>query len=201
MSLYPEPLAELISEFQKMPTIGHKSAERLAFHLLSLTTDEVHQFSQSAINAKEKISNCSICFNITDCDPCHICQDELRDSSKLCIVSTPKDILAMEKTMEYKGLYHVLGGIISPLNNISPEMLRIKELLTRIQDGTVKEVIMTISPTVEGDATIIYLSRLLKPLGVNITRIAYGLPVGGDIDYADELTLTRALEGRQAISY
>jgi len=197
--LYPEPLANLIAEFQKMPTIGPKSAERLAFYLLSLTEQDVLQFSEAMVRAKSTIHHCSICFNITDTDPCHICQDQLRDRSKLCVVATPKDVLAMEKTHEFKGLYHVLGGVIAPLDNVSPETLRIKELLQRIREGDIQEAIMVINPTVEGEATIIYLSRLLKPLGVTITRIAYGLPVGGDIDYADEMTLTRALEGRREV--
>ncbi|MFH1428202.1 MAG: recombination mediator RecR [Candidatus Margulisiibacteriota bacterium] len=197
--LYPESLANLISEFQKMPTIGPKSAERLAFFIVSLPEREVVLLSEALLKVKTDIKNCSTCFNITDNDPCHICSDQFRDRSKMCVVATPKELLAMEKTREFKGLYHVLGGVIAPLDDVSPEKLRIKELLARVQSGEVKEVIMTINPTVEGEATIIYLSRLLKPLGIKITRIAYGLPVGGDIDYADEMTLTRAFEGRQEV--
>ena len=197
--LYPEPLANLIGEFQKMPTIGPKSAERLAFYVLTLSENEVAKLSEALLEAKSKIHNCSICFNLTETDTCHICQDQNRDQTRLCVVATPKELLAMEKTNEYKGLYHILGGVIAPLDNVSPDKLRIRELLARVQTGTVQEVIMVINPTVEGEATTIYLTKLLKPLGVSVTRIAYGLPVGGDIDYADEMTLIRAMEGRREV--
>ena len=197
--LYPEPLANLIGEFQKMPTIGPKSAERLAFYILTLSEHEVAELSEALVEAKSKIHNCSICFNLTEADTCHICQDQNRDQTKLCIVATAKELLAMEKTNEYKGLYHILGGVIAPLDNVSPDKLRIKELLQRVQPGTIEEVIIVINPTVEGEATTIYLTKLLKPLGVSVTRIAYGLPVGGDIDYADEMTLIRAMEGRREV--
>ena len=197
--LYPEPLARLISEFQKMPTIGPKSAERLSFHVLTLSLHEVQALNTAILEAKTLIRHCSICYHFTDTDPCYMCQDPSRDHTSICVVSTPRELLAMEKSREFKGMYHVLGGVIAPLDNVSPDKLRIKELLSRVQDGNVKEVILAINPTVEGEATIIYLSRLLKPLGVKTTRIAYGLPVGGDIDYADELTLAKSLEGRQEI--
>jgi len=199
MLYYPEPLADLITELQKMPTIGPKSAERLAFYVLDLSEEETIKLSDALVSASKNITKCSVCFNITLETPCPICKDVYRDNSRICVVATPKELLAIEKTGEYNGLYHVLGGIIAPLNQVSPDMLNIKELLVRVQEKSVKEIIMAINPSVEGEATIIYLSRLLKPLGVDVTRIAYGLPVGGDIDYADELTLTRALEGRRKV--
>jgi recombination protein RecR len=196
---YPEPLAELIEEFRKMPTIGPKSAERLAFYLLEAPQVDSDKLTAAIKRAKSQIKHCSICHNLTEQEPCAICSDPSRDESLLCVTATPKDIIALEKTHEFKGRYHVLGGVIAPLDDVSPDKLRIKELLARVKQDNVKEVVMVINPTVEGEATMIYISQLLKPLGVKTSRIAYGLPVGGDIDYADELTLSRALSGRQPV--
>ncbi|MFC1517280.1 recombination mediator RecR [Candidatus Margulisiibacteriota bacterium] len=187
---------ELINEFQKMPSIGPKSAQRLAFYILALADGEVTALTSAITNAKAKIKHCSICHNITVQDPCVICNDQARDHQQICVVSEPRDIIAIEKTREFKGVYHVLGGLISPLEGITPETLRIKELLKRIEKEQMKELILAINPTVEGEATAIYLSKLIKPLGVKMTRIAYGLPVGSNIDYADEVTLTKSYEGR-----
>ncbi len=196
---YAEPLAKLIEEFQKMPGIGPKSAQRLAFYILGIPEDEVDKLSEALKDTKKNIKYCSKCFNITVEDPCVICGDSTRDSTVLCVVSEPKDLIAMERAGEYKGLYHVLGGVISPLDGVSPESLRIKELLQRIDLG-IKEVVFAINPTTEGEATILYLTKLLKPLEIKITKIAYGLPMGSDMDYADEITLVKALEGRREVS-
>lgn len=191
-----DPMAVLIQEFQKMPTIGPKSAQRLAFYILSLENSEAQKISEAIKLVKEKMRYCSQCFNITVSDPCEICTSAKRDKTILCVVSDPKDLISIEKTREYHGLYHILGGVISPLDGMTPETLRIKELLHRIKNGQFKEIIMAINPTVEGEATMIYLSRLLSPLGIKITRIAYGIPIGGNIDYADEMTLAKSFEGR-----
>jgi recombination protein RecR len=196
---YAGALGRLINEFKKMPGIGPKSAQRLAFYILSIPKSEAEVLSRSILEAKERIKNCSICFNLTDTDPCVICKDERRDQSLICVVAEPKDLIAVEKTKEFRGGYHVLGGLISPLDGIGPENLRIKELLHRIGSGQVTEVVMAFSPSAESEATVIYLTRLLKPLGVRLTRIAYGLPVGADMDFADEATLTKAFEGRREI--
>ena len=194
---YAEPLGKLIDEFRKMPGVGPKSAQRLAFYVLQISEAEVKDLVSSIEEAKKNIKYCSNCFNLTVDDPCGICRDESRDRSRICVVAEPKDLIAIEKTREYKGAYHVLGGVISPLDGIGPENLRIKELLSRLEGVT--EVIFALNPTVEGEATIMYLTKLLKPLKVQITRIAYGLPVGSDMDYADEVTLTKAFEGRKEI--
>lgn len=196
---YAGPMGRLIAEFKKMPGIGPKSAQRLAFYILSIASGEAKRLAQSILEAKEKIKHCSVCFNLTENDPCIICNDAARDKSIVCVVAEPKDLIAVEKTREYKGLYHVLGGVISPLDGIGPENLRVKELLARIAPGGIKEVVLATNPTAEGEATVIYLTKLLKPLGVKITRIAYGLPVGADMDFADEATLTKAFEGRREI--
>jgi recombination protein RecR len=196
MDQHLDPMAELIEEFQKMPTIGPKSAQRLAFYILSLENSEAQKISNAIKMVKEKMRYCSQCFNITVNDPCEICTSPKRDKTTLCVVSDPKDLISVEKTREYHGLYHILGGVISPLDGMTPETLRIKELLHRIKDGQFKEIIMAINPTVEGEATMIYLGRLLSPLGIKITRIAYGIPIGGNIDYADEMTLAKSFEGR-----
>jgi len=193
---YAEPLAKLIEEFKKMPGIGPKSAQRLAFYVLSIPENEVKRLTQVLVEAKKKIRYCSRCFNITVNDPCHICTDEARDKSTICVVAEPKDLIAVEKAREYKGLYHVLGGLISPLDGIGSDNLRIKELLRKL-DSSIKEVVLAINPTTEGEATILYLVKLIKPLGVKLTKIAWGLPMGSDMDYADEVTLTKALEGRR----
>jgi len=198
-SRYPEPMGRLITEFTKMPGIGPKSAQRLAFYILQISDGEVKELIDTLQETKKKVGYCSICFNISVGDPCEVCRDEGRDKSKICVVALSQDLIAIEKTREYNGIYHVLGGIISPLDGVGPENLRIKELLRRLNKD-VKEVILALNPTVEGEATVIYLTRLIKPLGVKVTRIAYGLPVGSDMDYADEVTLTKSFEGRREVS-
>ena len=196
---YPEPMGRLIAEFTKMPGIGPKSAQRLAFYILQASDGDVRELIDALQETKKKVGYCSNCFNISVEDPCEICGDENRDRTKICVVALSQDLIAIEKTREYNGHYHVLGGVISPLDGIGPENLRIKELLKRLTKD-VKEVILALNPTVEGEATVIYLTRLLKPLGVMMTRIAYGLPVGSDMDYADEVTLTKSFEGRREVS-
>jgi recombination protein RecR len=193
---YPDPMSALINEFQKMPSIGPKSAQRLAFYILGLSDNDVENFSSAMKTVKEKVKFCSKCHNITVSDPCNICADDTRDKSTICVVSEPREMIAIEKTGEFKGSYHILGGLISPLEGINPESLRIKELLHRIQENDIKEIFLALNPTIEGEATVLYLSKLIKPIGLKLTRIAYGLPVGSNIDYADEITLTRAYEGR-----
>ena len=198
MSGYIPPLGRLIDEFAKMPGVGRRSAARMAFHVLKMSEKEAGNLAEAIIDAKKSIKYCSICCNLTDTDPCVICSSDRRDKSTICVVENPRDVIALENTHEYKGLYHVLHGVISPMDGLGPEDIRIKELLPRV--GTeVKEVIVATNPTIEGEATAIYLSKLLKPLGVKITRIAHGLPVGGDLEYADEITLTHAMEGRREI--
>lgn len=191
---YPQPLADLISSLARLPGIGPKTAGRLAFYLLQ-EPETAEALAQSVLKAKEKIKSCSICSNFTDQDPCALCRSERRDRKLLCIVEHPRDVAALEKTGEFKGLYHVLQGVLSPLEGIGPEQLTVQQLLQRLEG--VEEVIMAMNPTVEGEATAMYLARLLKPLGVKVTRIAHGLPVGGDLEYADEVTIARALEGRR----
>lgn len=193
------PLTKLTEHFEKLPGVGKKSAQRLAFHVLKMSKEEAEDFANSILDAKEKIHECEICKNITDGVRCSICEDETRDATTICVVEDPRDVLAIEKTREYQGLYHVLGGLISPIDGIGPDALYIKELLARLEDGKVKEVIMATNPTVEGEATAMYISRLLKPLGIKVTRLAYGIPVGGNLEYADEVTLYRAIEGRSAM--
>ena len=189
-------LTKLTECFARLPGIGRKSAQRLAFHILRMPEEEAKAFANAILEAREKIGYCEICKNITDTPRCAICSDETRDKSTVCVVEDPRDVIAIERTKEYHGLYHVLGGLISPMDGIGPENLFIKELLARLGDGTVKEVIMATNPTVEGEATAMYLSRLLKPMGVRVSRLAYGIPVGGNLEYADEVTLYRAIEGR-----
>lgn len=192
-------LTELVKQFEKLPGIGKKTAQRLAFHILAQPIERAESFAKALVDAKQKIHFCSCCQSLTDADLCSICSDTARDFSVICVVESPKDVLAFEKTREYKGLYHVLHGAFSPLDGIGPEQLKIKELMARLSDSTVKEVIMATNLTVEGEATASYLSRLIKPLGLKVTRLAYGMPVGSDLEYADEKTLTRALEGRNEI--
>ena len=189
-------LDRLIDEFRKMPSIGHKSAERLAFYVLGLEDDAVVKLTTAISDAHDKIHQCSVCRNLTEDEVCPICKNDKRDRSLICVVEDPKDVMAIERTNEYRGLYHVLHGAISPMNGVGPDELTIKELLQRLNDNTVKEVIMATNPTVEGEATAMYISKLLKPLGVSVSRLAYGIPVGADLEYADEVTLSRALEGR-----
>lgn len=198
MSRYPEPMGRLITELTRLPGVGPKSAQRLALFILQASGGEIKALIDAIEETKKKVTNCSVCFNLTVSDHCDICSSQDRDRSKVCVVAGPQDLIAVEKTREYNGLYHVLGGIISPLDGMGPENLRIKELLKRLGSG-VSEVILALNPTVEGEATVLYLTKLLKPLGVKVSRIAYGLPVGSDMDYADEVTLTKAFEGRREI--
>lgn len=198
MDFYPQPLQRLIDEFSKLPGIGTKTAQRLAFYVLKMDEEGVKNLSESIVNAKRDIKYCSICGNLTDTDPCLICRNDARDKSIICVVQEAKDILSMEKTREYQGLYHVLHGSISPLEGIGPDSINIKSLVSRITPE-VKEVILATNPNVEGEATAMYIARLLKPMGIKVTRIAHGIPVGGDIEYADEVTLGKALEGRREI--
>lgn len=194
-------LSRLIEQFERMPGIGRKSAQRLAFYMLGLSDAEAKGFAQAILDAHEKIHRCKICCNLTDTELCSVCGNLARDKSKICVVEDPRDVLAIERTHEYEGVYHVLHGAISPMNGIGPDQLAIKELLARLGGGEeeVDEIIMATNPTVEGEATAMYISRLLKPMGVKVTRLAYGVPVGADLEYADEVTLSRALEGRQII--
>lgn len=196
MSYYSPSIEKLIESFEKLPSIGHKTAARLAFHVLEQTPDQTQDFINSIINAKKNLKYCSICYNISDTDPCPICGNEKRDGTKICVVEGVRDIIAMEKTHEYKGKYHVLHGAISPMNGIGPDDIRIKELMARLRSGEVEEVILATNPRVEGEATAMYISKIIKPLGLKVTRIAHGIPVGGDLEYADEITLIKAMEGR-----
>lgn len=193
------PLSRLVEQFERLPGIGYKSAQRLAYYVLSLSDEDVKKLSDSILEAHDKIHTCKVCCNLTDQELCSICRNPARDHGTICVVENPRDVVAMERTQDYAGTYHVLHGVISPLNGVGPEQLRIKELLARVNQNTVKEVIMATNPTVEGEATAMYVSRLLKPLGVKVTRLAYGIPVGGDLEYADEVTLSRALEGRSEL--
>ncbi len=197
MAYYPEPVARLIEALQKLPGIGPKTAQRLTFFLLKRPADEVQALSQALGQLKSQIVHCSICFNITEEDPCRICKDPARDARLLCVVEEPNDLLALERTGQFRGRYHVLLGALSPLDGIGPEDLRVRELLARLETGAMEEVILATNPNGEGEATAIYLAKLLKPFALRITRIARGLPVGGDLEYADEVTLTKALEGRK----
>lgn len=193
------PLSELINQFERLPSIGRKTAQRLAFYILTQPPQRAEAFANALTDARQKIRYCSVCQCLTDGEVCSICSDDMRDKSTICVVEDPRDVMAFERTHEYNGLYHVLHGTISPLDGVGPEQLKLKELMARLADGTVREVIMATNPTVEGEATSSYISRLIKPMGIRITRLAYGIPVGGDLEYADEVTLTRALEGRNDI--
>ena len=199
MSYYTPSIEKLIESFERLPSIGHKTAARLAFHILNSSEEETKEFVDSIINAKKNLKYCSKCFNITETDPCSICGNATRDQDVICVVEDVKDVVAMEKTHEFKGVYHVLHGSISPMNGIGPDDIKIKELLARLMDGNVKEVILATNPRVEGEATAMYISKLVKPLGIKVTRIAHGIPVGGDLEYTDEVTLSKALEGRREI--
>ncbi|MDR7555031.1 MAG: recombination mediator RecR [Armatimonadota bacterium] len=194
---YPEPLQRLLDELMKMPTVGPKTAQRLAFYILRLSPEEARALAEAILDVKAKMRHCSICFAITDVDPCAICANPSRQQTVLCVVEDPRDVVALERTREFRGRYHVLGGAISPLDGIGPDDLRIAQLVERVRAGGIEEVIIATNPRVEGEATALYLARVLKPLGVRVTRIAHGLPVGGDLEYADEVTLARALEGRR----
>ncbi len=192
-------LAKLVEQFERMPGIGHKSAQRLAFHVLHMSAPQAKQFAETILAAHENIKQCARCCNLSEEELCPICKNDARDKTTICVVEDPRDVMAFERTHEYDGVYHVLHGVISPMNGIGPEDITIKELLSRLGDGTVKEVIMATNPTVEGEATAMYISRLLKPMGITVSRLAYGVPVGADLEYADEVTLTRALEGRRTL--
>ncbi|MCM3007116.1 recombination mediator RecR [Priestia koreensis] len=197
---YPEPISKLIDSFMKLPGIGPKTAVRLAFFVLTMKEDTVLDFAKALVNAKRNLTYCSTCGHITDQDPCYICQDTRRDRSVVCVVQDPKDVIAMEKMKEYQGLYHVLHGAISPMDGIGPEDINVPALLKRLQEEEgIEEVILATNPNIEGEATAMYISRLLKPTGIRVTRIAHGLPVGGDLEYADEVTLSKALEGRRDV--
>ncbi|HLW38153.1 MAG TPA: recombination mediator RecR [Candidatus Eremiobacteraceae bacterium] len=199
MDYLAAPLSALIGELEKLPTIGPKTAARLAFHLLNISRDEAAALSRAILDVKDKVRFCSRCFALTEQDPCALCSDERRDGSVICVVGEPKDVYAVERTMSYRGRYHVLGGLISPIEGIGVGQLHIKELVDRVGAEHIKEVIVATNPNAEGESTALYLARLLTPLGVEVSRLAYGLPIGGDLDYADEITLARALEGRRAL--
>ncbi len=196
---YAPPVARLIEEFEKLPGIGHKTAQRLAFHVLNLPAEKSEALANAIKEAKLKTRYCSICSNLTESDPCNICSSTKRDHGLICIVEDPRDVVAMERIREFNGIYHVLHGVISPMEGIGPEDIKIKELLQRIREGDIREVILATDPDVEGEATAMYISKLLKPVGIRTTRIAHGIPVGGDLEYADEVTLAKALEGRREI--
>ena len=199
MSLYSPSIEKLIESFEKLPSIGHKTAARLAFYILNSSEEETKEFVNAILDAKKNLKYCSKCFNISDTDPCGICANPNRDSSIICVVEDVKDVVAMERTHEFKGKYHVLHGSISPMNGVGPDDIKIKELLSRLMGGEVKEVILATNPRVEGEATAMYISKLVKPLGIKVTRIAHGIPVGGDLEYTDEVTLSKALEGRREL--
>lgn len=199
MGYYSQSVSNLIEELSKLPGIGPKSAQRLAFHLLKISPEEAKELAEAIIQVKNKVRFCKICFNVTDQETCEYCKNPKRDDSVICIVQEPRDIVALEKTGEFRGRYHVLQGAISPIDGMGPEDIRVKELLERIKNGTVKEIIIATNPNAEGEATAMYISKLTKPLGIKVTRIASGLPVGGDLEYADEVTLGKALEGRREL--
>ena len=200
MSEYSPSIEKLIESFEKLPSIGNKTAIRLAFYMLNTSEEQANEFVKSIQDARKNLKFCSQCFNIADTDPCPICSSAKRDQNVICVVEDVRDVLAMEKTHEFKGVYHVLHGSISPMNGVGPEDIKIKELLARIQNNSdIKEIILATNPRVEGEATAIYLSKIIKPFGIKVTRIAHGIPVGGDLEYTDEVTLTKALEGRREI--
>ena len=196
MDYYALPIANLIEQFSKLPGIGRKTAQRLAFYVLEMEELEADKLSKSITNAKANIRLCSICCNLTEDDPCNLCINDKRDKSIICVVEGPKDVIAIERSRDFKGQYHILHGVISPMDNVGPNDIKVKELINRLSDDLVKEIVIATNPTVEGEATALYLSRLIKPLGVKVTRIAHGIPVGGDLEYFDEVTLSRAMENR-----
>jgi recombination protein RecR len=199
MRYFPAALERLTEQFAKLPGIGGKTAQRLAFHMLSVPMEEAEAFASAILEARKSVKTCPVCQNLTDQDLCSVCADEQRDHGVICVVAEPRDVIAMERAREFHGVYHVLHGVISPLNHMGPDDIRIKELLARVGQGDIREVIMATNPDTEGEATAMYISRLLRPLGVRVTRLAYGIPVGSQLEYADEVTLLRALEGRQEI--
>lgn len=196
---YIAPLAKLIEQLGSLPGIGPKTAGRLAYHILEMDREKAIALAKAIVDAKEKIHYCSVCYNLTDCDPCRICSSQERDAALLCVVEEPQDVAAMERTRSYKGLYHVLHGALSPLEGVGPDQIKIKELLLRLETGKIEEVIMATNSNVEGEATAMYVAKLLKPLHIKVTRIAHGLPIGGDLEYADEITLAKALENRREL--
>ncbi len=196
---YSPPVAKLIEEFEKLPGIGHKTAQRLAFHVLNLPVEKTDSLANAIRDAKLKTRYCSICYNLTEADPCNICSNVKRDMSTICVVEDPRDVVALERVREFKGVYHVLHGAISPMEGIGPEDIKIRELIQRIREADIREVILATNPNVEGEATAMYISKLLKPAGIRTTRIAHGIPVGGDLEYADEVTLAKAMEGRREL--
>jgi len=199
MKYYAKPLNRLIAELSKLPGIGGKSAQRLAFHILSLSDTEAKELSDAIVDAKQKMRYCSVCGNLTDQEKCDVCSDGGRDKSVICVVESPKDVSAMERIREYNGLYHVLNGAISPMDGIGPEDINLRSLIVRLQTEDIKELILATNPTIEGEATAMYIAKLVKPAGIKVTRIAHGLPVGGDLEYADEVTLSKAMEGRREL--
>ncbi|WP_414045432.1 recombination mediator RecR [Macrococcus equi] len=196
---YPAPISKLIDSFMKLPGIGPKTASRLAFHVLDMKEDDVMNFAKALVDVKRELTYCSVCGHITDTDPCYVCSDKTRDRSMICVVEETKDVIAMEKMREYKGMYHVLHGAISPMEGVGPEDINIPSLLTRLKDEEVTELILATNPNIEGESTAMYISRLVKPIGIKTTRLAHGLPVGGDLEYADEVTLSKAISGRTEI--
>ena len=199
MSYYSPSIEKLIEAFEKLPSIGNKTAARLAFHILDASEEDTNEFVKAIIDAKKNLKYCSSCYNISDTDPCPICANQNRHHTTICVVEDVRDVVAMERTHEFKGIYHVLHGSISPMNGIGPDDIKIKELLSHIMEGNVKEIILATNPRVEGEATAMYISKLVKPLGIKVTRIAHGIPVGGDLEYTDEVTLSKALEGRREL--
>ena len=199
MKHYAKPLNRLISELSKLPGIGGKSAQRLAFHILSLSEEEASSLASAITDAKAQMRYCSVCGNLTDTDPCSICSDETRDKGLICVVESPRDVFAMERVREYRGLYHVLNGAISPMDGIGPEDINLRSLIVRLQTEDIRELILATNPNIEGEATAMYIAKLVKPSGIKVTRIAHGLPVGGDLEYADEVTLSKAMEGRREL--
>ena len=199
MHYFPAALQELADQFARLPGIGGKTAQRLAFHVLELPEDQAHSFAEAILEAKRTVHTCPVCQNLTDREICPICDDDTRDQGLICVVAEPKDVIAMERSREFNGVYHVLHGVISPLNHVTQDDIKIRELLHRVASGSVREVIMATNPDTEGEATAMYISRLLRPMEVRVTRLAYGVPVGSQLEYADEVTLSRALEGRQEI--
>jgi recombination protein RecR len=193
------PVSKLIDEFSKLPGIGRKTAQRLAFHVLSIREDQAQGLANAIVEAKRKTKFCSVCFNITDVDPCIYCANEKRDRSTICVVESSKDVVAIERTREYKGLYHVLHGAISPMDGIGPDDIKLKELIQRLSNTEIQEIIVATNPTIEGEATAMYIARIVSPLGITVSRIAHGIPIGGDLEYADEVTLSKSLEGRRKI--
>lgn len=199
MQYFPAALQNLADQFARLPGIGGKTAQRLAFHVLSLPIEDAQAFADAIVEAKRTVKSCPVCQNLTDRELCPICDDDSRDHSLICVVAEPRDVIAMERSREFRGVYHVLHGVISPLNHVTQDDIRVKELLSRVAQGGVREVIMATNPDTEGEATAMYISRLLRPMEVKVTRLAYGVPVGSQLEYADEVTLSRALEGRQEI--